>query len=524
MHKWFIAALLAGAASVAQAQDSGSHAGHAGHIPAVERPPLRPGNGNGGFAVGTANAEAQAYFNNGIELAYAFEHEAAKAAFKESVRLDPQCVMCAWGVAWSAGPTINYNVTGDDLKTAQSSAAAAQKLAKARGDAFERQMADALVARYKKGGGWGSKGDKAFLAHMKKIATAYPDRDMVQVITADAVLNAANYDDGPEAWKAAVTPSMSYLTTVLARDPDNTAAIHLYIHAAEMTDVPAYAEVYADRLMRLAPQSQHLVHMPSHIYFWVGRYRDAGLANLKAVNLGRDLAATMAKPPEDAPFSIPYHTHNVHFGLGGALMAGDGETALAIARPLVAAATNPKFKSFDNPMRQHLAGKGLTAIALYAPDEILNSKEPTGSLLASYWHYARGEALAAKGDAAGVRAEAAAMTLPPIAKKEKDDDGSWIGATILAIGHHVLEGRAAVIEKRYPDALAAFEKAAALEEAPEFSRMVDPPFWWYPVRRSIVEMKLKMGDVAGAKTEAEATLKRRPKDPGSLEILKIIEM
>ena len=513
-----LAAALASTAgtAIAQAQD---HSGHAGKLEAVEHPVLIPGHGNGGFAIRTDVPAAQAFFDNGMELAYAYEHKAAAAAMEESARLDPSCVMCAWGAAWANGPTINYSVEGEDLAKAQRLAAVAQRLADERGTAFEEPLAAAIVHRYRKGGGHGTKGDVAFLAAMQAIARANPDHDMMQVIAADASLNAIDWDDGEDRIKRGVNETLRLLTPVLARNPDNTAAVHLYIHASEMAGVPLYAEPFADRLGTLAPRSQHLVHMPSHTQYWIGRYKDAGLANLRAVTLGIEAAAAATKPPEDGPFSQTCHAHNVHFGLGGAMMAGDGETALAIARPLIAAGTDPRYKGFSRPSRLHLVGKGITVLGLFAPDEVLNGPPPEDKILQSYWHYARGEALAARGDAAGVKAEAAAMLLPPIDRTKKDDRGEWVGATILAIGKHVLNGRAAMIEGRHDEALVAFQAAASLEEDREFASQIDPPYWWYPVRRSFAEAKLAAGDRAGAKAEAEATLKRRPKDPGALALI-----
>ena len=94
--------------------------------------------------------------------------------------------------------------------------------------------------------------------------------------------------------------------------------------------------------------------------------------------------------------------------------------------------------------------------------------------------------------------------------------------TTYQIAHQVLLGRAAMIERNYPAAIAAFEKGAALEEGKDYSRMSDPPAWWYPVRRSLVEARLAAGDIAGARADAAATLKRRPKEPGTLALLQSI--
>jgi hypothetical protein len=480
-----------------------------------DRPALLAGHGNGGFPIRTDVPLAQAYFSNGMELGAAFDHAASKAAFAEATRLDPHCVMCAWGQAWAAGPNINFGVSGDDLVNAQRLAAHARKLALDHGTALERQLAAALVARYDNGGGSGTKGDWAYSKAMGKIAAAHPADDALQFLAADAVLNTmSDEDDNVATLKAKGRRAMKLLTPVLARSPDFTPAIHFYIHATESAGVPGYAEAYADRLPDLAPKAAHLVHMPSHTYYWIGRYRDAGLVNLRAMTIGMDQAAHSGAMSEHDPFALPYHNHNVSFGLGGALLAGDADTALKIARPLLAAAQKQ-----GNTVSKSTAGVGLIALALFAPDELLAMPEPANKMMTDYWHYARGEALAARGDAAGVRTEERAMRVAPELPPTIPSRTREVFGTTYQIAHSVLLGRAAMIDRNYPAAIAAFANATKLEEGAEYSRMSDPPNWWFPVRRNLAEAKFAAGDLAGARADAELTLKRRPREPGSLALL-----
>jgi hypothetical protein len=254
--------------------------------------------------------------------------------------------------------------------------------------------------------------------------------------------------------------------------------------------------------------------MPSHTYYWVGRYRDAGLANLRAMSIDMDKAAHDASSVHD-PFVQPYHNHNISFGLGGALIAGDGDTALKIARPLVSAASKP-----GNMVAKSVAGMGLVALALFAPDELLALSQPSNPTMADYWHYARGEAFAARGDAAAVRAEAKAVRSAPQLPASVPARTVAVFATTYQIAHHVLLGRAAMIDHDYRTAIVEFARGATLEEGEDYSRMSDPPNWWYPVRRSLAEAKLASGDVAGARADVELILKRRPREPGTLALVK----
>jgi len=140
--------------------------------------------------------------------------------------------------------------------------------------------------------------------------------------------------------------------------------------------------------------------------------------------------------------------------------------------------------------------------------------------LQGLWRYARAEARARQGDLRSLRAEAAAIMIPPGEKKE---NRSWHGGQTLRIAKAVLEGRALMLENKPTEAAVAFRRGAELQEQAYYSKAADPPLWWFPVRRNVAEARLAAGDPAGARTEAEATLKVRPKDPGALALLAKLE-
>src|SRR4029079_6686383 len=91
--------------------------------------------------------------------------------------------------------------------------------------------------------------------------------------------------DNAEEWKLNAGLAMPLLETVLKRAPNDTGAIHFYIHATESAGRPEKAEIYAARLAALAPRASHLVHMPSHTYYWVGRYAHAANANMLQIHV-----------------------------------------------------------------------------------------------------------------------------------------------------------------------------------------------------------------------------------------------
>jgi hypothetical protein len=163
---------------------------------------------------------------------------------------------------------------------------------------------------------------------------------------------------------AEIAQAAALLEGVLARDPDHTPAIHFYIHAEEVLGAPLKAEPYADKLAALAPNASHLVHMPGHTWFWLGRYEDTARTNERAVQLGIDNAKRLGLAAPDGVWGLPYHAHNVIYGISGALMAGDAKIGLELARPLVTVAAT---REGDEPPMQLLAALGYEAIAHFDP-------------------------------------------------------------------------------------------------------------------------------------------------------------
>jgi tetratricopeptide (TPR) repeat protein len=479
---------------------------------APKTPMIMEGYGGGGFAITTTNPRAQAFFDNGMQLAHAFAHKAATEAMEEAVRLDPQCAMCLWGQAWASGPTINFGKSEDEVAKLAELADHAAELAKVHGTDRERALIHALQLRYKNGGG-GKAGDLNFARAMAGLASRYPDDDEIAVIAADAWL--MTHADNAEEWKLNAGLAMPFLETVLKRNPGYTPAIHFYIHATEAAGVPELAEPYADRLAALAPRASHLVHMPSHTYYWVGRYEDAARANMRAVELGIDNAKRLGLPPPDGVWGLPYHSHNVTFGLGGALEAGDSDIALKLGRPLVIMS---QAKSAASPFSQMIAANGYYAMARFAdPAEVLALPRPKLPYLEAAWHYARGEAYARQGNLEGIRKEATAIH--GVGGVLDKDDGSVQAQTMTYIARNVLIGRAAMLDHRPGEAALVFSQAADLQESDDFTSVSDPPAWYYPIRRDLAASLLASGDRGGAKREANAALVYRPRDPGTLALL-----
>ncbi|WP_423141025.1 hypothetical protein ACOYW6_09185 [Parablastomonas sp. CN1-191] len=503
------------------ATPAAGHADHMGHDDGIapKVPTLLPGYGGGGFAVTTAVPRAQAFFANGLELHAAFAHTAAIEAMTEAVRLDPACAMCLWGEALTRGPTINFGKDAKERKALRPLVRRAAALAARTGTPREKALIAALDQRYRPGAVPGR--DRAYADAMKRVGAHWPQDDDVAVLADDAAMvalgSSVGDDPSPDAIAAAKAKAgliAADLERVLARSPRHTPAIHFYIHATEIAGEPERAERYADTLGALAPSASHLVHMPSHTYYWVGRYEDAAQANARAVELGKANAARLGLPAPSGVWGLPYHSHNVIFGLGGALMAGDPRIALDLARPLV---ERVQAQDKVGPFSALLSAHGYYALARFDPAAVPALPEPRAPYLKAVWHYARGEAAIWRGDVPATRAEIAAIPAA-IAAPGKQDFGTRSAEAMLTILRGVLDGRIAMHEGRWADAAAAFRTAAVAEESTDFMQLTDPPAFWYPVRRDLAAALLAAGDKAGALKEIDASLALRKRDPEALAL------
>jgi tetratricopeptide (TPR) repeat protein len=521
MYKLCILLLLLTAGSIStRAQTSAtttppSPGCHAEPLAAKDRAPAQSileGYGTGGFTIKTENPQAQAYFNNGMQLAHAFAHRSAVAAFRRAEELDPSCAMCVWGEAWTRGPSINYTI-GDDVQAELGKLADHAAVLAKENPEREKALIAALQKRYKNGGGKG-KGDQDYARAMDAVAATYPTDNEIANLTADAWMIPASQANTRDHLDHAI----QILEAALKRDPNDTGLIHFYTHATEMDGVAAEALPYAEKLPVLAPAASHLIHMPSHTYFRVGRYRDAEQSNLNAVAV--DNANADRLKPKGGVFTLNYHGHNVVFGEAATLIDGDVQAGLSLAATEVQQL--PTFKP-EQPFQQFNLVTAYVVYGRYGSKTAVDSLIDPGSAMPfaeALWHYARGEAAARRQDVNALREETAAIHITEGQAKKFGDSSSQV-TTIVDIARCVLLGRLAMLEKRWSDAEVAFRNAADLQEMKldTIPDLTDPPAWWYPVRRSVAAALLAKGDLAAATAEIEQVLVHWPGDPVSLKIL-----
>jgi tetratricopeptide (TPR) repeat protein len=479
-----------------------------GYICAAERRPateaprrivMTGGMGSGGLIASAGTPEAQSWLTYGIKLYHAFYHDDAKAAFAKAVELDPNCALCAWGQALGLGPTLNYTVPDEQTAKALVVAKRAAVLART---PLERDLAAALEKRYATDLTPVDR-ERRYGQEMAGIAERHPEEPDLENLAAHALLTPQRGNDVP-----GLTAGLALLEKRLAKAPDDSAAIHYYIHATEFAGRPADALPYARRLGALSPNASHLVHMAAHTLVHVGQYEEVAVVNAEAIKVDAEISQAMAY---GGPLgAAQYYAHNLSFGFYGALMAGDRDLALKYAAHAPLA-----FPVGSDPTRRTFAvSRTLVAYGRYEPKKALALPAPAASdqpMNHIYWRYARGEALAAAGDARGVLKESKAIE----ALKVENSGGL---PEIKLIAAKVLAGRAAMLRGKPKKAIALYAEAAAVQEK-TFAKSYDPPPWWYPVRRSMAAAKLKARDYAGAAADARVSLTGSPRDGLALQVL-----
>ena len=352
---------------------------------------IMDGYGGGGFPVTTSNPKAQAFFDNGMQLDAAFAHKAAHEAMEEAVRLDPQCAMCRWGLAWVSGPTINFTKSEDEIADLAKTVAEAEKLAKDRGTDRERELIAALKMRYQNGGG-NKPGDLAFAKAMTALAGRYPTDKEIGTIAAAAWLMS-----GPATPKVKTQLQAGHADA--RKDPrpgSELYASHSFLHPRKRrAGQPSKAEAYADRLAVLAPNASHLVHMPSHTYYWVGRYDDAAKANMRAVEIGMANAKRLGLPLPDGIWSLPYHATQRDVRNRRRFDEREFEHRAEACPAISRSGCLARDKS---PDPDDLCCVGLRSNGtVWSGGRTLALPEPKSGYVRSSWHYARGEVFAAQG-------------------------------------------------------------------------------------------------------------------------------
>lgn len=482
--------------------------------------PLFEGMGDYHRGISTDNEYAQKYFDQGMVLAFGFNHAESIRSFRAAQKLDSDCAMCYWGEALATGPNINVTSKGKavmSMPDREAAYAAIQKAVALKDSASpaEQALIDALATRYSADFEADREAqDIAWAEAMGAYVAGHPEDDDAAAIYAEAWMNTMPWD----YWSADGEPKpdtvkvIESLETILERSPAHPLALHLYIHAVEASANPGRAEDEADMLAGLVPGSGHLVHMPAHIYWRVGRYDDAAVANIRAAKVDEDY---IAQCNAQGFYPALYYPHNIHFLWAAASMSGQSEMALENAQKVADNVRLEQIEQFPTveffktiPVLAHVQfGKWDDILAMEAPPENLDYSN-------GIWHYARGVALARTGDAAGAAAEREQLAaLKDTVQIQFLDTSDYPASTLLGIADNLLQGEIAMVQGETGAAVTYFEHAVAGQDSLPYT---EPPFWYYPTRQSLGEALMQAEHYADAEAVYRNDLADYPRNGWSM--------
>lgn len=459
---------------------------------------------------------AQLYFDQGLTLIYAFNHDAAYWSFLKASQLDPEMAMAYWGMALALGTNINMNITSEREKVAYEAIQKALKFSE-KGSQDERDYIKALSKRYSND----PTVDRKQLAinysnAMRLLAKKYPDDPDASVLFAESLLDLNPW----RQWDASGKPlegtleAIRSLTTVLKNIPNHLGANHYYIHAIEASRHPERALTSADRLNSLMPASGHILHMPSHIYLLVGDYHRAASVNEAAIAVDREYIREYGS---QGIYPIHYLSHNMYFLSRAYSMEGRFAEAKRAADELVEL-YRPHIHRMPE-LEYYFPTPMFVLLRFHRWKDVLELPSPPSELpmATALWHFARGISYAALNNIQKAEDERAEFN-KEIAKLPKDFVFGYNQASRVAkIAADLLEAKIAEAKGNPREATEFMQRAVTAQDALNYN---EPPDWFFPVRESLGGLLLRQGRHDEAEKVFREDLKWHPRNGRSLFGLK----
>ncbi len=437
--------------------------------------------GNHYYTISTKNKEAQLFFNQGLNLTYAFNHAEAHRAFMEAARLDPNSAMAYWGQAYVLGPNINDQLPDAERRQkAYEAIKKAKKLVSNASNASEKEhdLVRALTFRYSKDSVDIKKLNLAYMEEMARVANKYPSDPDILTLYAAAIMNTVPWD----YWDKNGNPSPNIQEAKLALEKakklnsKHPGANHYYIHMVELPK-PDLGVESADILNDLKLGAGHLVHMPGHIYMRVGRYEDAVKVNQKAIlSDERYISQCFAQ----GMYPLAYYPHNIHFLWSASSMLGNSEIAIDAAKKTAEKVPIDLLK--DSRFHQSFASTPILAYTRFGKwNEVLTMPNPgeEHDYMQLIWHYARGIAFLRKDNLKDAKEE-----LEFIANRDKELDFE----NIALVAYEVLSGEIEAYKGNLEKAISHLEKAVIYEDELPYD---EPSVWYIPTRQTFGAILLK---------------------------------
>jgi len=472
---------------------------------------LLTGMGSYRFQISTRVPDAQRFFDQGLVLAWGFNFAEAERSFRQSSRLDPDCAMCRWGVAYALGPSINHDIDAETAAAAYDAVQEARRLAHT-ADARERALIEALARRYApRPRTDGPTLDNAYSRAMGDVARRFPKDADVLSLFAEALMNIHGRDYWRKNGAAQVwTPQIiAVLERALKIAPDHPLANHYYVHVFEDSPHPERARASADRLRTLAPGVGHLVHMPAHVYLRLGDYGAVAAVNEAAIAADRAYLETRCA---DAKYVSGYVAHNYHFLWASSVMAGRSGAALAAATELQRYVESVAQSGPLSGTQQHFVVLPLFTQARFGRwQAVIAAPRPVAATpyTDGVWHYARAMAYLRGGDVNQARRElqsleAALSRATPDAAALKETNPL---SKLLALSARLLK---AELAGATGDRAAAIAHARAAVKLESELAADEPPAWHAPARHTLGALLLEAGRAAAAERVYREDLKIHP--------------
>lgn len=459
--------------------------------------PLFDNLGNLHYPITIKDNRGHAFFDQGLKLAYAFNHAESHRSFMEASRLDPNAAMAYWGQAWALGPNINDPLPDDERKIASYKAIEKAKALASNSSKKEQALIEALQKRYSE--------DLTkeitvlnldYMHAMAQVAQRFPNDADIKVLYAEAIMNTVpwNYWDKNGNPSPFIKEAKVALEEAIKVNPEHPGAHHYYIHLMELP-MPDMAVDSADKLVTLMPGAGHIVHMPSHIYIRVGRYMDAVKVNQAAILADEDY---ISQCYSQGLYPLGYYPHNIHFLWSASSMLGNSQIAINAATKTAEKVPNGELVTL--PFLQDFAATPYLAYTRFGKwNEILTIPSPNMDIkhLRLIRNYARGIAFIRKGNAKEAKEE-----LDAIAHFKDDPEMENLVATannpsshIAEIAYEVVAGELANLNGLPEEAILRLKKAVLAEDRLVYT---EPAAWHIPTRQNLGAILLKNGQLEEA--------------------------
>ena len=470
-----------------------------------------PGGGTYSRQITTDSAEAQAFFDQGLRMAWSFYFPESIASYQEAARLDPDSPMPHFGLAHAAGPNPNSRYAGlpDDPQGAGLAAIRRALDLANNGTQRERDMINALFVLYNKDAIPDSRErDFAFVDAMRNLHDRYPDDADIATMFGESYMNTTRWDywEADGAAKPGTAEAQAAFESAMRSEHDHPGANHLYIHLMEASSQPELAMPAAQKLEATVPISGHMVHMPGHIYLRVGEYEKAIDINERSQIVDAQFAEIWGDTNFPMIGTYPL-SHKIHKGhaldfvrYANMLQGNYAESSAAAVKN--AGSTEPDITSgLKNIAHTWITDKVFGKWDKIHADNAVNSQYEA-PYLKGMWSYVMGSAHVAKGHMGPAEAELANIQAQITADGVNDNGVSPTPAShVLNLASHALNGEIEEAKGNLDAAIMHYNVAIQLQDSLNYT---EPPDWSQSIRLYLGAALLEAGRAA----EAEAVYRK----------------